>query len=74
MLDDMISADAIRLRLKTLNPTRWRGRRVALDNFLQLFEPLIDCLERLADCGDTATSSQAGNLLGKFRKPHSEPG
>ena len=63
MLDEMISADRSHMRLKTLNPTRWSGRRIALNNFTHLFEPLVNCLDAVAHSRDPACS-QAGNLKG----------
>jgi len=56
-------------RLKRLCPTRWVQRHDAVLVFLELLEPVVDCLETISTWQDRETSCKAHQLLCAVKQP-----
>ncbi|XP_078585777.1 52 kDa repressor of the inhibitor of the protein kinase-like [Branchiostoma floridae x Branchiostoma japonicum] len=58
-------------KMKPMCETRWVEKHTCLEDFLELHEPLLDCLESIAsEAGwDAKARTEAGGLLSQLNKP-----
>ena len=64
-----ICPESTATRLKRLCPTRWVERHDAVLVFLELLEPVVDCMETISTWQDRETSSKANQLLCAVKQP-----